>query len=82
MMTRQVPFACPKCGHEDAEFHTLCPECGRPFARDFIDTQIHPRDPDPTGIYAGRFWARVFLVLVLVGLVISFLASFGLIRIP
>jgi len=78
---KTTPFTCPKCGHKDTEFHKICPECGRPFVRDFIDTQVHPRDPDPTGIYSGKFWARVFLMLVLLGLVVSVLSSFGLVRI-
>jgi len=81
MKTTPAPFTCPKCGHKDTEFHAVCPECGRPFVRDFIDTQVHPRDPDPMGIYAGKFWARVFFVLVLLGLAVSVLSSFGLIRI-
>jgi hypothetical protein len=45
--------------------------------RDYIDTQMHPRDPNPTGIYSGRFWARVFLVLTLIGLGLYLLSSFG-----
>jgi hypothetical protein len=76
LMTSDAPFTCPRCGHEDFEFHAVCPECGRPYFRDYIDTQVHPRDPNPTGIYSGKFWAQVFLVLVLLGLVIHVLASF------
>jgi len=78
MNVSKFPFTCPKCGYKDREFHQVCPECGRPFARDFIDTQIHPRDPDPTGIYSGKFWARVFIVLTLGGLALYLLFSFGL----
>jgi predicted amidophosphoribosyltransferase len=81
MKTKTTPITCPKCGHKEKEFHKVCPECGRPFVRDFIDTQVHPRDPDPTGICSGKFWARVFLALVLLGLVVSVLSSFGLLRI-
>ena len=76
--TGDAPFACPRCGHEDIEFHTVCPDCGRPYFRDYIDTQVHPRDPNPTGIYSGKFWAQVFLVLVLLGLFIHVLGSFHL----
>jgi hypothetical protein len=71
-----APFTCPRCGHEDEEFHPVCPACGRPYFRDYIDTQFHPRDPDPPGIYSGTFRTQVFLVLVLPGLVIHVLASF------
>jgi hypothetical protein len=73
------PFTCPRCGHEDNVFHAVCPECGRPYFRDYIDTKFHPRDPNPTGIYSGKFWARVFLVLVLLGLAVHILASFHII---
>ena len=79
MKANKTPFTCPKCGYEDSEFHQVCPECGRPFVRDFLDTQIHPRDPDPTGIYSGKFWARVFLVFTLLGLAFYLFSSFGLI---
>ena len=48
------PFTCPRCGHKDNEFHAVCPECGRPYFRDYIDTQFHPRDPNPTGIYSDE----------------------------
>jgi ribosomal protein L32 len=79
MKTNKPLFTCPKCGYKDSEFHQVCPECGRPFFRDYPDTQIHPRDPDPTGVYKGKFWARVFLVCTLLGLVLYLLASFGII---
>jgi hypothetical protein len=72
------PFTCPKCGHKDAEFPAICPECGRPFMRDYTDTQMHPRDPDPTGICTVRFWAWVLLVLTVGGIVLGLLSSFGL----
>ena len=74
MKAGDPPFTCPRCGHEDDEFHPVCPKGGRPYFRDYIDTQFHPRDPDPTGIYSGTFRAQVFLVLVLPGLVIHVLA--------
>jgi len=80
MKARQPPFTCPGCGYKDREFHQVCPECGRPFVRDFIDTQVHPRDPNPTGIYSGTFWAWVFLVCTLLGLTLYLLASFGIIQ--
>ena len=79
MKTSKTYFPCPGCGYKDREFHPVCPGCGRPFVRDFIDTQVHPRDPDPTGIYSGTFWARVFLVCTLLGLALYLLASFGII---
>jgi hypothetical protein len=79
MTTGNAPFTCPRCGHEDNEFHAVCPECGRPYFRDYIDTQFHPRDPNPTGIYSTKFWAQVFLVLVLLGLAVHILASFHII---
>jgi len=74
-----TPFTCPRCGHGDKEFHAICPECSRPYFRDYIDTQFYPRDPCPTGIYSGKFWAQVFLVLTLLGLVIHILGLYGII---
>lgn len=73
----KLPFTCPHCGHTDKNFYTVCPACGRPYIRDYIDTQMHPRDPNPTGIYAGMFWAWVFQVLTLAGLALYLLFSFG-----
>jgi hypothetical protein len=46
--------------------------------RDYTDTQMHPRDPDPTGICTVRFWAWVLLVLTVSGIVLGLLSSFGL----
>ena len=40
---------------------------------------VLPRDPNPQGIYKGKFWARVFLVLMLFGLALGILASFHII---
>jgi hypothetical protein len=58
------PFSCPHCGLASYTFHTICPACGRPYFRDYIDVRMHPRDPDPIGRFANRrFWARAFLVL-------------------
>jgi hypothetical protein len=71
------PFSCRKCGHKDAEFHMICPECGRPAVRDFIDTRLYPRDPDPNGIFSGKFWAKAFLIALFLGLAVSLLASLG-----
>ena len=79
MKSHKTSFTCPRCGYQDREFHRLCPECGRPFFRDYIDTQVHPRDPDPAGIYSGKFWARVFLVCTLIGLALYLLAASGII---
>jgi hypothetical protein len=72
-------FTCPRCGYQNKTFHEFCPECQRPYFRDYIDTQFYPRDPNPQGIYKGKFWARVFLVLTLQGLAIGLLASFHII---
>jgi hypothetical protein len=80
MKTGQPPFTCPWCGYKDRDFHQVCPGCGRPFVWDFIDTQVHPRDPNPAGIYSGKFWARVFLVCMLLGLSLYLLTSFGIIQ--
>jgi len=76
MSDRKQLFVCPKCGHSDRVFHEVCPECGRPFVRDYMDTQIHPRDPDLTGVVTSKFWTRVILVLVLAGTGISLFFTF------
>jgi len=76
-MSTPTPFTCPKCGHADSEFHAVCPDCGRPFFRDYIDTRMHPRNPDLTGVCTSRFWIWIFLVLLVGGIVISLLLSFG-----
>jgi ribosomal protein L32 len=73
------PFTCPRCGYQDRIFHQVCPECGRPYFRDYIDTRVHPRDPEPQGVYKGKFWALIFLVLILIGLAVSILPSFHII---
>jgi len=80
MKRNETFFTCPKCGYNNREFHHICPECGRPFIRDFPDTQVHPRDPDPAGIYSGKFWAGVFLVSTLIGLALYLLASSRIIQ--
>jgi hypothetical protein len=72
-------FTCPRCGFNDKIFHQVCPECRRPYFRDYIDTRFFPRDPNPQGIYKGKFWARVFLVLMLFGLALGILVSFHII---
>jgi ribosomal protein L32 len=79
MMNDQRVFTCPRCGFKDRIFHKVCPECGRPVLRDYIDTQVHPRDPNPQGVYKGKFWAHIFLILTLLGLAIGILVSFHLI---
>ncbi len=61
MNAKKTSFTCPKCGYKDREFHKVCPEYECSLVQDFLDTQIHPRDPDPTGIYSGKFWAWLFL---------------------
>jgi len=70
-------FFCPRCGFRDSAFHTICPACGRPFARDYVDKQMHPRDPDTTGIFSGRLWARVFLACALAGFGLYLLGMFS-----
>jgi predicted amidophosphoribosyltransferase len=57
-------FRCPHCGHMSVTFRPVCPECGRPFQRDYVDVRVHPRDPDLTGVVTKRSWARVFLLVV------------------
>jgi hypothetical protein len=74
------PFTCPKCGYRGAVFHPICPECGRPFMRDYPDTQVHPRDPDLTGVCSSKFWIWIFLLSTLGGITISLLFSFGILR--
>jgi hypothetical protein len=46
--------------------------------RDYTDTQMHPRDPDPTGVVTMKFWARVFLVFMAGGLFLGVLRLSGL----
>lgn len=79
-MKETCPFTCPKCGHTSPEFHPVCPECKRPFVRDYIDTRVHPRDPDPTGVCTSRFWIWVMLIMTLGGIVLYLLSGFGLLR--
>jgi hypothetical protein len=68
------PFTCPHCRHQSGEFQYVCPECGRPFMRDYIDWRMHPRDPELRGtLYYTPFWAWVILVLTVLGLVMSVL---------
>ncbi len=67
-------FTCPHCGRRNREFRSICPECGRPFMRDYIDWRMHPRDPELRGTwYYNRSWARVWLVLMVLGLAFSVL---------
>jgi hypothetical protein len=77
-VNRKGPFTCPKCRYTDTVFHTVCPACGRPFMRDFTDTQIHPRDPDLMGIVTVKFWALILLVLTVGGIILGLLALSGL----
>ena len=65
-----LPFTCPHCRYRSAEFHYVCPACGRPFMRDYIDWRMHPRDPELRGtLYHDPFWARVWLALMVLGVV-------------
>ena len=68
---QDAPFTCPHCRSGAATFHAICPECGRPFMRDYPDAQIHPRDPDLTGVCTSRFWAKVLLILILISFIIG-----------
>ena len=79
MTAKKCGFTCPHCGYTDRIFHSLCPECGRPYFRDYIDTRVHPRDPNPQGVYKGKTWARIFLALTLTGLAVGLLFSFNII---
>jgi ribosomal protein L32 len=78
MKADKTLFTCPRCGYKGRKFHHVCMECGRPFFRDFIDTWVHPRDPDPAGIYSGKFWEGIFLVFTILGLALYLLASLGI----
>lgn len=69
-------FTCPRCGHQELAFHAICPECGRPVQRDYIDVRVYPRDPDLTGVCTSRFWARIFLTLTAAGAAVGFLLWF------
>jgi len=75
-------FTCPRCNYQDTTFHSICPECGRPFQRDYIDVRVHPRDPDLTGVCTSKFWAKIFLILIAVsaaiGVIMWFFSVFGL----
>ena len=58
-------FSCPHCGAVSDTFPNVCPSCGRPFFRDYIDARMHPRDSNLTGTFAyRRKWARVSLVVL------------------
>ena len=62
-------YACPHCDFHDREFHPVCPSCGRPFMRDYIDWQFHPRDPDLAGtFFRDRFWARFWLYAAIIAI--------------
>jgi len=77
MNTENLLFKCPRWGYTDKNFQEVCPECGRPYLRDYIDTQMHPGDPNPAGIDSGRFRARAFLIPPLTGIMLYLLFSFG-----
>jgi hypothetical protein len=70
-MSEKNLFTCPKCGHTDPIFRNVCPACGRPFIRDYTDTQMHPKDPDLTGICTSRFWIWIFLILIIGGIILE-----------
>lgn len=70
----EKPFTCPHCRHKCNEFHYVCPECGRPFIRDYIDWRMYPRDPELRGtLYYNAFWSRALLVLTALGVVVTVL---------
>lgn len=75
----QKPFRCPKCGHTSDKFHMICPSCGRRFFRDYIDTRIHPRDPDLTGVCTSRFWIWVYLLFTIGVIILGLLLNLGFI---
>ncbi len=78
-MSAELPFRCPKCGYRSNAFRMVCPGCGRRFVRDYIDTRLHPRDPDLTGVCTSRFWIWVFLIFTLGGVALGLLLNLGLI---
>ncbi|MDD1703788.1 MAG: hypothetical protein LUP97_00950, partial [Methanoregula sp.] len=62
------------CSSRDKEFHALCPACGRPFVRDYIDCRVHPRDPERTGtFFYDTVWARFWLFAVILAVVAPFI---------
>jgi len=68
------PFSCSHCGEVSDTFSNVCPACGRPYFRDYIDVRKHPRDPNLTGTFAyQRFWARVFLALIVLAAILTIL---------
>ncbi|NMB77586.1 MAG: hypothetical protein GYA23_00645 [Methanomicrobiales archaeon] len=77
---RKKPFICPKCHHRSEDFQVICPECGQRFIRDFLDVQLYPKDPDPTGSCTDRFWIQVFLLLTLAGFLYTLLLWSGALK--
>ena len=72
---------CRHCGTKTGGFHFICPECGRPFVRDYIDARLFPRDPNPQGTFGYKiFWARIILVIVLLLLGFMLLLGYGVFR--
>jgi predicted amidophosphoribosyltransferase len=68
------PLSCPHCGAESDTFRNICPSCGRPYIRDYIDVRVHPRDPNLTGTFAyRRFWARVSLAVIVLAVFLTIL---------
>jgi len=68
------PFSCPHCGEVSDTFSNVCPACGRPYFRDYIDVRMHPRDSNLIGTFSYRhFWARVFLVLIVLAAILTIL---------
>jgi predicted amidophosphoribosyltransferase len=68
------PLSCPHCGAVSDTFSNVCPACGRPYFRDYVDVRMHPRDPNLTGTFAyRRFWARVSLALIVLGVALTIL---------
>ena len=62
-------FTCPHCRNKTGEFHYICPACGRPLMRDYIDWRMYPRDPELQGTWCYHpFWARIWLILAILGL--------------
>jgi hypothetical protein len=70
-------YHCPHCDFHDRVFHPVCPECGRPFMRDYIDWRMHPRDPDLTGTFfhdpfRAWFWLLALTAALLISLRLPF----------
>jgi hypothetical protein len=74
---RKNAFLCPRCNYRNSVFSAVCPACGRPFIRDYIDFRMHPRDPDLTAtLFHDPFWARIWFILFVASFFISLALPF------